>query len=75
MSDHAKTTSHNYQRKLTEMIAAGLVPADPLLIADIRHDDWCDALTGRGYCNCEAEIRFTPVDTPEKLFAPAPPSG
>jgi hypothetical protein len=25
---------------------------------DIYHDEWCDALTKDGFCNCEPEIRF-----------------
>ena len=31
-------------------------------IADVFHDDWCAKLNGGPHCNCDPEIRFTPVE-------------
>lgn len=63
-SYHPPTTSHNYLRKQVEVLHAlhrrGKTPrsTDPVEVLHIRHDDWCDALNGRGFCNCDPDFVF-----------------
>jgi hypothetical protein len=38
-------------------LAIGLVAGPGALrTLDIAHDTWCDALNGRGFCNCDPGI-------------------
>tara|TARA_Y100000310_G_C20678913_1_gene814725 strand:- start:1916 stop:2122 length:207 start_codon:yes stop_codon:yes gene_type:complete len=30
----------------------------PLAHAVIAHDDWCDLLNEKGYCNCDPDVRL-----------------
>lgn len=29
-----------------------------VLEVEVRHDEWCDLLAGRGPCNCEPEVEL-----------------
>lgn len=53
---HPPTSEHNYLAKiLAFQYAAGKV-----VHVDVVHDDWCDSLSGRGFCNCDPEINPRP---------------
>lgn len=59
MSDrlHPPTTSHNYMPKV---IALGIAHSEKFVECDVRHDEWCDALNGRGFCNCDPAVTIMP---------------
>jgi hypothetical protein len=61
MSD-AAYANQSYVRLLAEARAAGHVLAAPRTVAGVLtcHDDWCELLNGRGPCNCEPELEFSP---------------
>jgi hypothetical protein len=53
-------TRHNYVQKQLRLIAEGKLRVRPGTAqhVEVAHDDWCDALTGKGlYCNCDPDIR------------------
>lgn len=53
---------HNYIKTIRKKFPAfyEAMKANPgLYIADVKHDDWCDLLTGEGtFCNCDPDIRL-----------------
>ena len=56
---HKPTTFHNHVWKMAAMHRAGLLPQTPTAHqVTVEHDDWCDLLSGRGYCNCDPDIRL-----------------
>jgi hypothetical protein len=64
---HPPTTEHNYMVKLRAMVDD---PRCPLVggefldwNCDIKHDPWCDVLSGNyaGFCNCDPLITLTPM--------------
>ena len=56
---HKPTSMHNHVRKMISMHRAGLLPQTPTAHqVTVEHDDWCDLLSGRGYCNCDPDIRL-----------------
>ena len=66
---HPPTTEHNYLVKMRAMVDE---PTCPILggehldyEADVKHDAWCDALSGNhaGFCNCDPHIAFRPMMT------------
>jgi hypothetical protein len=66
MSDHPKTTRHNYQQTLDALIdtASKEQPDVPEFVADIQHDDWCDVLTSDDpdvFCNCDPVVQLIPL--------------
>jgi hypothetical protein len=38
----------------------GIIPAGGYTDMYIFHDDWCDLLNHRGFCNCEPTVEFVP---------------
>ena len=38
-----------------------------LFKCEVRHEAWCNLLSGDGECNCQAEIKIARTDTPEGL--------
>jgi hypothetical protein len=58
---HPPTTAHNYLPKVAALYQQGLLRPSQVHGVDILHDDWCDALDERGYCNCEPEVRLKGV--------------
>jgi len=47
--------THNYEKKLQKLFAAGKIKSPSLLLVDIYHDHWC-AFNRGGYCNCDPDI-------------------
>lgn len=45
-----------YVKKLTAL-TAGIRPGATYDL-QINHDDWCDLLNERGYCNCDPDVRI-----------------
>ena len=62
MKTHPPTKSHNYVAKMVKLVEAGEIPAG-LQTVDIKHDDWCDLMFRRGYCNCDPEIALASFAT------------
>lgn len=61
---HKPTTEHNHLKRLLELQAQGKLPRQAgLFEIDVVHDDWCDMLQGKGYCNCNPEFRQRPAAT------------
>lgn len=58
------TTSHNYERKAAKFLRKKKLPPH-LHLLNIGHDDWCDAINGRGYCNCRPELELREAPRPE----------
>lgn len=62
MVSRQATESHNYLPKMVkasiELQASGLASTEELNHMYIKHDDWCDALNGVGFCNCDPDIVF-----------------
>ncbi len=53
MTDHPPTLVHNFMLKaapLFQHVRPGFAAID------VKHDDWCDALHDRGFCNCDPEV-------------------
>ena len=64
---HPPTTAHNFKAKV-EALASD--PRGPFVKGsdwecDVKHDAWCDALSGNyaGFCNCDPDITFWPMTT------------
>jgi hypothetical protein len=55
---HPPTTEHNYIAKVLKLAAQ--IPRGSLEDIDIYHDDWCDLLANRGYCNCNPDVKLRP---------------
>ena len=54
---HKPTASYEDSPYLAELMAAGLsLPRGTIQRVEIQHDDWCDLLNGRGYCNCNPVV-------------------
>ena len=51
---HPPTTSHNYLKKVADL-GLTLAPGAEMTM-DFAHDNWCDALNGRGFCNCDPDV-------------------
>ena len=51
---------HRYQDAALEQTrlsqAEGKLEPGKVYIMDVRHDDWCDLLSGKGTCNCNPEV-------------------
>lgn len=45
-----------YIRKLEAARKAGLIPATPFVVIDVRHDADCPLLTGQGPCACNPDL-------------------
>lgn len=58
MTKHPPTKEHNYLRKIVDL-GLTLTPKS-LSEVDVQHDDWCDALAGRGFCNCDPDVSLRP---------------
>jgi hypothetical protein len=56
VSKHPSTASHNYEPKV--LAIAAKLPAKSIADIDVRHDDWCDALNGLGFCNCDPVVKL-----------------
>ncbi len=59
---HPPTTAHSYLAKQLRLLAVMPLQRGIVHVATVAHDDWCDALHGRGYCNCDPDIRFTTTE-------------
>jgi hypothetical protein len=48
---------------LRKLLAAAELAAQPgtLKHIEVRHDDWCDLLNGRGKCNCNPAVHAGPA--------------
>lgn len=46
------TISHNWQTKALAVLSANNLP-NKVHLLKIAHDDWCDMLHDRGFCNCD----------------------
>lgn len=55
MKRYPPTQAHNYVKKMVQLVEAGEIPSG-LQTVDIRHDDWCDLMFHRGYCNCDPTV-------------------
>ena len=55
MAKHPPTTSHNYVPKLAAFVQS-LGPVGDVLNVRTLHDNWCDAVNGVGFCNCDPEF-------------------
>ena len=55
---------HNHNKKLQSMVRNGLVEIKHGTLAkmDIAHDDWCNLLHKKGYCNCNPDITIMPTE-------------
>jgi len=57
---HRPTTSHNYlplvDLMVEEMRRRGMVGSGSHHDVNVEHDEWCDALNQRGYCNCHPRL-------------------
>ena len=51
-----KTTANYLQSPYLAALAALSVEPGTIQRVDIHHDDWCDLLHGRGYCNCNPVV-------------------
>lgn len=51
---HPPTTAHNYLEKELELL--GDIAPGTVSDVDVRHDAWCDALRGKGFCNCDPDV-------------------
>jgi hypothetical protein len=49
----------NDMKKLLAMRAQ--FKSGTVTLSDILHDDWCDKVNGGTLCNCDPEIRLTPI--------------
>jgi hypothetical protein len=56
MSEHPPTSQHNYEKRAEELAFLG-----PVVVVEVRHDDWCDFINERGFCNCNPDV------TPEQV--------
>lgn len=43
-------------------LAAGTIRRGALTVAEVRHDDGCALLDGRGDCTCDPDVKFVPFD-------------
>jgi hypothetical protein len=67
MTPHPPTTEHNYLHKQARLLQMVPLGKGTVTVASVAHDDWCDAINGRGYCNCDPDIKMTNVtDTPAR---------
>jgi hypothetical protein len=53
----------NDMKKLLAM--RGEFKAGTVTLTDVLHDDWCAKLNGGAICNCDPEIRTTPISGPK----------
>jgi hypothetical protein len=37
-------------------LSDGTIKPGQVYTIDVRHDDWCDLLAGRGSCNCDPDV-------------------
>lgn len=56
---HPPTTSHNYLPKVMEHGLRFANEPGAFYDTDVRHDDWCDLLNNRGFCNCDPIVTTT----------------
>ena len=56
---HEPSQSHNYMHKELEMLRSGRIHPGQVNLCHVYHDDWCDLVSGRGFCNCDPEIHVT----------------
>ncbi len=54
----------NYMAKLLEALETRPLNPGHFYLTAVNHDSWCDQLNGRGPCNCEPELEFVEVETP-----------
>lgn len=54
------TKGPNYLRSLLAMREMGVMTRGGVEHITVQHDDWCDQLSGRGWCNCDPDIKFGP---------------
>ena len=57
--NHPPTTQHNHQQKLKKLLAVKPPPPGKVYESRVMHDDWCDLLNGKGFCNCDPDITTT----------------
>jgi hypothetical protein len=58
-----RTRCYQDQPYVKQQVAAlrlGVIPAGAYTDVCIAHDDWCDLLNNRGFCNCEPAVEFVP---------------
>ena len=54
---HKPTASYQASPYLAALTNLGLsLQPGTIQRVDIHHDDWCDLLSGRGYCNCNPVV-------------------
>lgn len=54
---HKPTESYEQSPYLAALMTANLdIHRGTVQRVEIQHDDWCDLLNGRGYCNCNPTI-------------------
>ena len=58
---HPPTTEHNYLAKQFRLLETMPMVKGTVTFASVAHDDWCDAINGRGFCNCDPTIKFANV--------------
>ena len=61
MDEHPPTQEHNFIRKIAVHMT-GLFLENPglasgLYAVEVCHDDWCDLLRQRGFCNCDPKVK------------------
>jgi hypothetical protein len=49
-----------YVKQQAAALRLGMIPAGAYTDVYISHDDWCDLLNKRGFCNCEPTVEFVP---------------
>jgi hypothetical protein len=58
------TTAHNHIKQAVAFLALKNMPPQ-LHLLTIAHDDWCDFISGTGFCNCEPEFKLKRMPTTE----------
>jgi hypothetical protein len=60
---HPPTTSHNYEPKVTAALLLHGIKPGKMIEAQVRHESWCDARKGKGFCNCDCQVYlFSPTE-------------
>lgn len=52
---HNPTANYQQSPYLAALSALAVEPGT-IQRVEIQHDDWCDLLNGRGYCNCNPVV-------------------
>lgn len=63
---HSPTKQHNFVRKMQEIYNLAGSMRGSVTFADVVHDDWCDLLNKRGYCNCDPIVEEITHEKPKR---------